>query len=279
MPDYRTVDIEHPTLFEGSYRQAKAAKLKTAPYKHSRLKYRDWDAGVNYTYKLNPEHYLTLGLGNYHQTLDWNENPRFLGKEYDYVVGSLGFTSLAIENWRWSGASVLAFQTENFGIKESGWISAMFWGEYSITKRAHFHVGFWGYTGVKNVYFLPILGIDWKAPKGEISAIFPFDIALRYKPTKNFHFEAAGKWFGGPYRFPQRVHKGIDGFEEGIFELFTPTTEIGVYYHPSAHLNIGISGGYSWGGWLLIRNKHNAHGKYYNLESTPYGALSGLFKF
>ena len=140
-------------------------------------------------------------------------------------------------------------------------------------------MGFWGYTGVKNVYFLPIIGFDYKTSHAEISAVFPFDIALRYKPSKNVHFELAGKWFGGPYRYPQRMHHGINGYDDGIFEIFAPTTELGFYYHPSPHINIGVSGGYSYGGWIQVSNKHNQHNKYYNFESAPYGSISGVFKF
>lgn len=279
MPDYRTVDEKHPTQFEGYYRQAKAAKIKNKGYQDTKLKYSDYDAGVNYTYTLNPEHFLTLGLGTYHNTINWQNNPAFLGENYDYVVGSLGLTSLGIENWRWSAASVLSFQTQNFGIFSSGWISLMFWGQYTINDKMSFHAGFWGYTGVKNIYFLPILGFDFKNKHFELAAIFPFDIAARYLINKNFHMEIAGKWFGGPYRFPQRMNHGINGYENGIFEIFAPTTEFGIYYHPSAHIYIGASGGYTWGGWISVRNKHNQANHYYDLEAVPYGMASAVFKF
>lgn len=279
MPDYRIVDDKQPILLEGYYRQAKGADITTKPYKGSKLKFSDYDAGVNYTYTINPEHFLNLGLGTYHNRIDWDENPAFLGKNYDYVVGSIGITSLGVEKWRWTGTSVLSFQTQNFGIKESGWISVQFWGEYFINQKAHFHVGFWGYTGVRNVYFLPIIGFDYKGSKGELSVVFPFDIAVRYKPTKNFHMEIAGKWFGGPYRFPQRMQHGINGYENGIFQIFEPITELGLYYHPSSHINIGITGGYTWGGWLEVRNKKNHHLQYFSIDSAPYASASATFRF
>jgi hypothetical protein len=279
MPDYRAVETQHPTLFEGYYRAAGGAKLKTAPYKNSKLKFSDYDAGINYTYSINPEHTLSLGLGTYANTVNWDKNPCFIHKDYNYVVGSAGFSSLGVENWRWSGSSVLAFQTQNFGITKSGWISALFWGEYFVNKTTHIHVGFWGYTGVKNIYFLPILGFDWKLNHAELSAIFPFDIAARYKPNKNFHLELAGKWFGGPYRFPQRISQGINGYEQGIFEIFAPTTELGAYYHPSAHLNIGLMAGFTYGGWLQVTNQQGHNKSYYDFKSAPYGAVSGVFKF
>ncbi len=279
MPDYRNMDDKHPIFVEGFYRQAKGATIKNTHLKGTKLKYSEYDAGINYTYTLNPEHFLNLALGTYGENLNWNANPAFLGKNYDYVVGSIGFTSLGIENWRWSSATVLSFQTQNFGIKESGYISIMFWGEYFATNHFHVHAGFWGYTGVKNIYFLPILGFNWNYKEYEVAAIFPFDIAIRYKPFKAFHMELAGKWLGGPYRFPQRMNNGIKEFKNGIFELFAPTTELGLYYHPSYHLNIGVSGGYTYGGWLLVRNSKNKDTIYYKFKSAPYAAVSGMFKF
>lgn len=279
MPDYRITDDKKPILFEGFYRQAKGAKVKTSPYKHTKIKYSEYDAGLNYTYTINSEHFLNLGLGTYHDTVKWNQNPDFIGKNYDYIVGSLGLVSHGIENWRWTAASVLSFQTQNFGIKQSGWISVLFWGEYYASKKVHLHAGFWGYTGVRNLYFLPVLGFDVKGRHAELSLVFPFDIAARWKPSKNVHLEIAGKWFGGPYRFPQRMHNGIKGYENGIFEIFAPTTELGIYYHPSAHINIGVSGGFTYGGWLLVKDKYNNNPKYYDFASAPYGAAAATFKF
>jgi hypothetical protein len=279
MPDYRQIEEKHPTMFEGYFRKARGASISSGPYKKSKLRFSDYDAGVNYTYTLNPEHFLTLGLGTYQNTVNWDQNPAFIGKNYNYVAGSLGITSLGVENWRWTGATVLSFQTQNFGIKDSGWISVLFWGEYFVNKNVHIHAGFWGYTGVKNITFLPVIGVDWKRPKGELSLVFPFDVALRYKPTRTFHMEIAGKWFGGPYRFPQRMNHGINGYQNGIFEIFMPTTEFGIYYHPSAHFNLGLASGYTWGGYLQVKNHRNQHGKYYDLNCTPYGAAYGIFKF
>lgn len=279
MPDYRHSSEKKPFEMEGYYRQAKSANVTTKPYKGSKMKIMEYDAGASYNFKINEENFVSFGLGTFHQTLNWDQNPVFKGHNYDYVVGSLGVTSNSIENWRWSGATVLSFQTQNFGIKDSGWISVLFWGEYFISKKAHFHAGFWGYTGVRNVYFLPILGFSYKTNHSEIAAVFPFDIAIRYKPVKQFHLEVAGKWFGGPYRFPQRMNHGFDGYDKGIFQLFTPTTELGAYYHPTDYIDIGASIGYSYGGWLMVVNKGNHHKQYYNFDGSIYWGAAANFRF
>jgi len=279
MPDYRASSEKKPFELEGYYRQANGSNVTTRPYKSSNIKIMEYDAGASYNFKINDENFLSFGLGTFHQTVNWKNNPIFKGHNYDYVVGSLGVTSNSVENWRWSGATVLSFQVQNFGIKQSGWISAMFWGEYMLNKKAHFHAGFWGYTGVKNVYFLPILGFNYKTNHMELAAVFPFDIALRYKPIKQFHVEIAGKWFGGPYRFPQRMSDGMGDYKNGIFQLFTPTTEFGAYYHPTENISIGASAGYSYGGWLMVINKRNHHKQYFNFDGSFYWGAAANLKF
>ena len=77
MPDYRMSTEKKPFELEGYYRQAKGANVTTKPYKGSKIKIMEYDAGASYNFKINDENFLSFGLGTFHQTVNWNQNPAF----------------------------------------------------------------------------------------------------------------------------------------------------------------------------------------------------------
>ena len=277
--DYEFVTKKHHWHVEGDYRQVGRATFRTEGFKHTKLRYADGYGNAFYSRYVNPENFLSLQAGYTYLELDWPQNPRFGQKQFHFGTASLGWVSNTLKNWRWvlSGGASVDTHSWNFG--RTAVYNMMMWGRYTMTQTSGMHIGFWGYTGVHNFYVLPVIGIDWAISKHwALHAIFPFDMSLICQFTNNWSAAVALKGFGGPYRYSFRAREGRDGFHSPIGQITSSGVEGNLNYKGS-FLSAGIGGGWNFGGWLLIRNKENEHGRYFKFKTAPYAQGNLSFTF
>jgi len=265
---------EAPWHFFADYLQVGKASFRQCDAPHSHITYSQGAASLYYTQFINSRNFVTFEVGDNYINVDWNDNPRFRQNHYHTALASMAFVSTAKENWRWifnPGATVDA-TTFNFG--NTAVYYGLLWGRYAYSHTIGFHIGGFGYYGIKNGYALPVLGIDWNfLPDWRLNIIFPLDASLEYQINPNWVALIAVDGFNSPYRFPRRAHKGINGFENGIFELFSTGVEGAInYLYNRLKIEAGI--GWNFGGWILIKDSENHHGKYYHFNEAPYAQIN-----
>lgn len=278
--DYRFASDKHPVHFDGEFRDVSKAKFRTHPVKGTHAEYQDAHAFLYYSHYLTPHNSLSWKVGYSFLDFNWLQNPRFKENDYHFVNASVGWVSTSIKDWRWilsTGVSVDA-QTFNFG--QSGVYYGMMWGRYSYSPTIGMHIGWAGYVGVENGYFLPILGVDWQASeRWRFNGIFPLNISIEYLFNKYWSTALELASFGRPYRFPMRIHGGIGRYRNGIFEVYSNGVELDLKFHKGCALGASIGGGWNFGGWILIKDHDNHHGKYYKFNGAPYVQGKLVFTF
>ncbi len=278
--DYCFVNHRHPVHFDGEFRDVGKAKFRTRSVKDSHAEYQDAHAFLYYSHYLTPLNSLSWKVGYSYLDFNWPKNPRFREDDYHFVNASLGWVTNSVKDWRWilsTGVSVDA-QTFNFG--ESGVYYGMMWGRYCFSPTIGMHIGWAGYIGVKNGYLVPILGIDWRTGKNwRFNGIFPINLSIEYLFNKYWSAAAEIAAFGRPYRFPMRIHGGIGRFRNGIFEIFSKGVEIDIKFNTQNAFWASFGGGWNFGGWILIKDHDNHHGKYYKFNGAPYVQGKLAFSF
>ena len=276
--NYGFLDPERPVHFESEYRQVGKAKFRTHPVQGSHERYTDAQANVYYSHFLNKDNALSWKAGYSFIGFNWAKNPRFRGNDYNFANASVSWISTSMKNWRWivGGATSVDASTVDFG--HSGVYYGVLWGRYQYSKTLGMHIGGYGYGGVKNGYLLPIIGFDWRPEcKWKFNAIFPVNLSIDYTLADNWSLYAEASAFGRPYRFPIRAHEGIGNYHGAIFEIYSTGVDLNLKYCLPRRLTFIVGGGGNFGGWILIKNHNNEHGKYYKFNGAPYG--QGKFSY
>ena len=278
--DYGFIDKKHPVHLDTEFRDVSSAKFYTHSVKGSHAEYQDAHAFLYYSHYLTPDNALSWKVGYSFLDFNWLKNPRFKENDYHFVNASLGWVSTSIQDWRWilaTGASVDA-QTFNFG--QSGVYYGLMWGRYHFSDTIGMHMGCAGYVGVRNGYLLPIIGIDWRTGKHwKFNGIFPVNLSIEYLFNQHWSTSLEVAAFGRPYRFPMRIHGGKDGSHNGIFEVYSKGVELDLKFQTGRCIYASVGGGWNFGGWILIKDRHNNHGKYYKYNGAPYAQGKLEFTF
>ncbi len=278
--DYSFIDEKHPVHFDSEFRRIGKAKFRTHPVRGSHEIYQDAHAFLYYSHKLTPDNALSWKVGDSFLEFDWPKNPRFRGKDYNFVNASLGWVSTSIKDWRWILATGVSVDTRKFNFGQTGVYYGMMWGRFQFSDTIGMHVGWAGYVGVKNGYVLPIVGIDWTANRHfHLYGIFPLNLSLKYLFNSHWSTTLAIASFGRPYRFPMRADEGIGKYKNGIFEVYSKGVELDLSYELGNALMASIGGGWNFGGWILIKDHANHHGKYYKYDDAPYAQARFMFTF
>ncbi len=276
--DYYFVDPDRHWHTEASYRWIAEADFEKHHFHH--LNYSDADAGLYYTQNFDDENSLTYELGYDYLRLNWDRNPRFHQKNFNYLIGSLGYVSTTIDRWRWIINTGFSVDAERLDFGPSGVYHGMLWGRFHFIDTMGIHVGVLGWYGVKNGRGFPIFGFDWKFnDKWSGNAIFPVDYSLAYSFDESWSLETSYASFGGPYKYPRRAHEGVHGFRDPIFFVYSNGVDLVLKYKFEHLLRASIGGGWDFGGWVYIKNHKSHHGKYYHFKSAPYvqGSLALTF--
>jgi hypothetical protein len=271
LSDYSFVHTCKHAHIRSEYRQIGNAEFDSSSVKGSKLAYADGYANLFLSHHLNRHNALSWEAGYTYMNIDWDENPRFSQKQFNIGTASLAWISTSVDCWRWilrGGASV---DTHSFNFGHTGVYHGLLWGRYQHTERLGLHLGAFGYGGIHNYYVMPVIGFDWlMSCKWRLNVIFPLDMAIRYYMSENWTLKVAYSGFGGPYRYPFRARGGEGSYSSPIFMIHSNGADIDLKYHYKNTFYVSIGGGYNFGGWILIRNNENHHGKYYDYNTAPY---------
>jgi hypothetical protein len=276
--DYSFVDGKHPVHFDGEYRYVSKAKFRTHSVKGTHETYQDAHAFLYYSHFLNQENSLSWKVGYSFLDFDWKANPRFRQDKYNFVNANVGWVSNSIKEWRWILQAGVSVEAPTFNFGQTGVYYGMMWGRYAFAPNIGMHIGWCGYVGVENGYVLPILGIDWNSGKHwKFYGIFPINLSIHYLFNPHWSLVAEAATFGRPYRFPIRAHDGIGRYKNGIFEIYSKGIELDLRYKTHNAFWVSVGGGWNIGGWILIKDHANNHGKYYKYNGAPY--VQGKLEF
>ena len=278
--DYGFVDKDHLFHFDGEYRNVGKAKFTTDSVEGSHQRYADAHTYLYFSHYANANNALSWKAGYSYLKFDWPRNPRFRGDDYHFATSSLGWISTSLKNWRWIVSGDVSVDAQTFDFGKSGVYYGIMWGRYAWKPTLGLHIGWYGYVGVKNGYILPILGLDWHPSNHwQVNAIFPIDASIRYCFSEHWSIFLQASAFGRPYRFPIRAHEGIGRYRNGIFEVFSTGVELNIKYHVNHTFSLIAGGGWNFGGWILIKDHENHHGKYYNFDGASYAQGKMTFGF
>lgn len=270
--DYYFADPDRHLHVESSYRWIAEADFEKS--KRGHLNYSDLNAGLYYTHAIGDESTITYGAGYDFLRFLWSKNPQFSQSNFHYFSGSLGLVSMAVERWRWIVNAGFSVDASKFDFGPSGVYHTMLWGRYHFSDYFGVHVGVLGWYGVKNGRGFPVFGFDWRFnEQWSGNAIFPVDYSLAYSFDENLLIEAAYAGFGGPYKYPRRAHDGQ------IFMVSSNGFDLALKYKFEHLLRASLGVGWNFGGWILIKNSENHHGKYYHFNSAPYAQASVALTF
>lgn len=269
--DYSFVSKKHPVYFDGEFREVGRAEFYTHGVRGSHMEYQDAHAFLYYSHYLTPDNSLSWKVGYSFLDFNWPQNPRFNGNDYHFASTSLGWVSTSITNWRWILATGISVDAQTWDFGQSGVYYGLMWGRYAYSDTLGLHAGWAGYYGVENGYLFPIVGLDYRCGKRwKFNAIFPLNVSIEYLFNRYWSSMLELATFGRPYRFPMRVHGGIGKFENGIFEVYSNGIELDIKFHSGGAFLASFGGGWNWGGWILIKDHANHHGKYYKFDGAPY---------
>lgn len=275
--DYYFVDPDRSIHLEGRYRDMQTAQFRK--HRRGKLKYSDAYGSLNYTYFVNEENSLSFEAAYAYLGLHWPENPRFHEQNFNYAVGSIGYVSTSLDRWRWNVNGGFSVDANHFDFGQAGVYHGMLWGRYSFNECCGAHVGVMGWVGIRSGYTLPIFGVDWKINDSwSTNIIYPVDFSLTYAIDDNWAIEGAYSSFGGPYRYPRRAQEGTK-FHDPIFMIFSQGGDVNLKYKFEHLLRASLGGGWSAGGWILVADSENHHGKYYHYNSALYAQGTLAFTF
>jgi hypothetical protein len=278
--DYRFVNPQQVVHFDGEYRDVGKAKFRTHPVRGTHANYQDAHAFLYLSHYLTPNNSLSWKVGYSYLDFNWLRNPRFHESHYHFVNASLGWVSTSVKDWRWILSTGVSVDAQTFDFGQSGVYYGLMWGRYSFSPTLGMHIGWAGYVGVENGYLVPIIGVDWRASTHwQLNGIFPINVSIEYLFNKNWKAALEVASFGRPYRFPMRIHGGVGQFRNGIFEVYSVGTELDLKFQVDHSFWASVGGGWNFGGWILIKNHENHHGKYYKFDGAPYVQGKLAFSF
>jgi len=277
--DFMWIHDGHHVDLDVEARHVFPADFETDKYKQ--LHYDDGYAALYLAHNLcNPCHSLAYEVGYSFFRLGWKENPRFSEQDFNFATASISYISTGLDDWRWVLRAGVSVDSDDFDFGQTALYYGLAWGRYQISDCAGAHVGAFGYAGVENNYFLPVLGLDWTfCDKWTINAIFPLKADIEYAFNDTFDIALNFRTFGGPYKSPKRVPGGHGRYHDAIFSVYSSGLELDLNYHCGTWFTAEIGGGWNFGGWVNIKDHENRHGKYYKFDGAPYVEASVSISF
>lgn len=271
--DYCFVSPDYWIYGQAQARFVAPAKVTTHPVKGSHLSYRDAQGSLYYTPLLRSKDSLTVELGYSLIDIDWNSNPRFKQDLNQLFLASLAYVTTAWDRWRWILRGGLTVDGQTFDLGKDAVYFGFGWGRWAMNARTGLHIGAFGFTGMKHWMALPIFGFDWRSEHWLLVGIFPLEISTTYFFTQHWGLKLEYSSFGGPYKYPYRIHKGIGDFHGGTYEVFSTGLDLTLEYRWTEKIKLRIGGGYNFGGWIDIQDRHDHRSKEFHFDPAPYGTI------
>lgn len=204
-------------------------------------------------------------------TMDWNENPRFQEKHFQFVQFALTFFSIGLEKWRWISRVNYNIDTKHFSEPGMyGLFEALLWGAHEVHRKWHYHVGAFGYTGFEGAQVYPIIGFDY-APnkKWFFQLIFPITYSIDYNLNERWRISLKGR----PLK--ERFRTGKEEIDpKSVFCYSTMGAEFNLHYEKFLNLEAELFAGYNFGGSFYIKDQHGQNPLYTNVQGAPYVGAS-----
>ncbi len=207
--------------------------------------------------------------------MNWNRNPKFTSNRFNYVQFALTFFSNDLDRWRWIARADYNMDTSHFTDARYGLFSGLVWGSYDIWPDWHYHVGFYGYTGMKGMQIYPLIGIDYTLNKKWLFLfIFPIDYKIQYNINENWSLSFKGR----PLK--ERFRTGSSESQpSSIFSYSSMGAELNLRYEVFLRVEAEIFGGCNFGGSFYIKNRSGSKSLYTNVGISPYGGASLNYGF
>jgi hypothetical protein len=276
--DYSFIHHGNYVNVEGYFSAASKAKIDKKGFHGSHLRYGEQGSAIFINAYPAKHHAFSIQLGYGLTDLNWKQNPAFKQKTFSDGIFSLGYISTAIEHWRWVINLGAHANLDHFSWSRNTFYRGMLWGRLTCRKTVGAHLGVLGQSGVKSSYLFPILVFDWAFhEKWKINAIFPLDFSLHYFFAKNWSSALSYRSFGGWYHSFHRVGKN-EREPESMVSVHSNGVDLGIDLN-TKHFSAELFVGANLGGWMLIRNRHGGHSRYFHFDSAAYGGIRASLKF
>lgn len=207
--------------------------------------------------------------------MKWDKNPKFHDNRFNYVQFSLTFFTNDLDKWRWITRLDYNMDTAHFADARYGLFSGLLWGSYDIAEDWHYHVGAYGYTGMKGMQIYPVIGADYTLNKKWLFLlIFPIDYRIQYKFDEHWSLSLRGRPL--KERFRTGSHEPQPS---SIFSYSAIGTELNLRYEIFLRLEAEIFGGCNFGGNFYIKNRSAKRSLYTEFGAAPYGGATLNYGF
>ena len=207
--------------------------------------------------------------------MNWNHNPKFKSNRFNYMQFSLTFFTNDLDNWRWIARADYNMDTAHFGDARYGLFSSLLWGSYDIWTDWHYHVGFYGYTGMKGMQIYPLLGLDYTLNKKWLFLfIFPIDYKIQYNINDRWSVALKGRPLKERFRT-----SSTEPQPSSIFSYSSIGAELNLRYEVFLRIEAEIFGGCNFGGSFYIKNRSASKSLYTDVGISPYGGASLNYGF
>jgi len=266
----------HPFAISGDFFFVKKAHFRDKDIEDETISYGQIDAAFAYTHACNPYCGFIFGAGYVGSKVDWDENPFFSEKYFNYVSFQVGAFTRAEENWMWTLNANMFIDTEILDLADYALYQAVLWGKYKWFDCLRLDVGFILEVGLSKEKIWPILGFEF-APypeKWSLTVIYPIDISFEYYLSK--------MWTAGAsIRFIRNRHRVRESepLPRGIFEYQATGAEFDLTFQPFSWFFVTGFVGSTFLGDLKITNANNHDAQFFKFDGSLYAGVSAVLAY
>ena len=221
---------------------------------------------------------LSFQLGYGLMKIDWDKNPFFNQDYFHDAVFSIAYVTTAVENWRWIFNLGAHIDAEQWDPINYGFYNLTMWGRLQYLENLGLHIGMVATSGNERTQALPILGADWMInDRWRIAGIYPCEGSVSYFFNRNLSLAATYRGFGGYYKSFHRTGKN-EPLPKAVVSVFSTGADLGLTFRKKS-TKIEVYGGYNFGGWVLIADKHGDHKRYFHTKGNGYAGAQATFAF
>lgn len=248
-------------------------------FENTELKYGQANATLEATFYYDPCRVEgAIATAGYSHTLfDWNANPYFEQQNFNTLTLGIDGFSGRCNGWFWQARLAANFDLDHFNFNYYTTFDGLLWGRYSSPQCQDwgFHFGIIGQTGMHVDRVYPILGADWQySPKLKLNLIFPLNVSAIYKFDCNWSAGVGGRFFDTRHRTGNDEPKPM-----AIICYRAIGAEALINYSNCDWMDANIHAGYIVTGKLKVSNKHQEHGKWFEIGYAPYIGAQADFKY
>lgn len=255
------------------------AKLSRHNYHRQRLAYDELNADGTLVFYYNPQpkEAAYCSLGYCLINLAWNHNPYFRQKEFNNLSFAIGSATKRFSCWVWRSQIVANMNLDHLNLNQYLTWDFLCWGKYKYRQVMNFHIGIYGWTGMRINRLVPIVGFDWSInEKWKLNLVFPVNLSLVYRFNPCWSVAMAARALTSRNRLGR--HENLN---RGLYEYRTVGSEFNLRYknEDCFPVEANLHCGWSFGGTLKVSNKHHRHQKTFNVGMAPYvgGEVSARF--